>query len=242
MSTLFIADLHLDDARPETTARFRRFLHDTARHARALYILGDLFEAWVGDDDPSACGAEVAEGLSALAAQGTAVFFLHGNRDFLLGHAYARRCRMRLLPDPSVIVLDGQPVLISHGDLFCTDDSAYQAFRAMSRAPGWREAFLAQPREARLAFARQAREASRARYGQLKADGNAETITDANPASVAASFARFGIRYLLHGHTHRPAIHEEGAGCRRIVLGDWYGEGFFYARWHEGEVALLHHA
>ncbi|PJK10096.1 UDP-2,3-diacylglucosamine diphosphatase [Lysobacteraceae bacterium NML08-0793] len=241
MSALFISDLHLEDARPETTALFRRFLHEHARHADALYILGDLFEAWVGDDDPSDCGAEVAEQLRQTAAHGTALYFIHGNRDFLLGEDYARRCRMRLLPDPAVIVLDGIPTLIGHGDLLCTDDTAYQQFRAMSRAPAWRAGFLAQPLAARLAFARQAREASRARHDALQADGSAETITDVSPASVAASFARFGIQRMIHGHTHRPALHDEGAGRQRIVLGDWYGEGFFYARSRDGQVELQHY-
>ncbi|MDO4709586.1 MAG: UDP-2,3-diacylglucosamine diphosphatase [Pseudomonadota bacterium] len=239
MSALFISDLHLEDARPETTALFRRFLHEEASHARALYILGDLFEAWVGDDDPSASGAEVAELLQQTAARGTALYFIHGNRDFLLGEDYARRCRMRLLPDPAVIVVQGMPILLGHGDLLCTDDTAYQQFRAMSRTPAWRASFLAQPLAARLAFAQQARQASRARYGELQADGSAEAITDVSPASVHTSFERFGISCMIHGHTHRPAHHDEGQGRQRIVLGDWYGQGFCYARSHGGQVELL---
>ena len=224
MSTLFISDLHLEDTRPETTALFRQFLRDEAPGADALYILGDLFEAWVGDDDPSATGAEVAEGLRALAAAGTPIFFIHGNRDFLIGHDYAARCGMRLLPDPSVIVLEGEPVLIGHGDLLCTDDLAYQQFRAMTRNPQWRAQFLSQPLAARLAFAEQARAASKARHGELQQAGTAETITDVSPQTVAATFARHGIRRMIHGHTHRPAVHEHD-GTTRIVLGDWYTQG-----------------
>ena len=239
MTSFFISDLHLEDARPETTALFRHFLHEEASHARALYILGDMFEAWVGDDDPSATGTEVAELLRQTAARGTALYFIHGNRDFLLGEDYARRCRMRLLPDPAVIMVQGMPILLGHGDLLCTDDTAYQQFRTMSRNPAWRANFLAQPLAARLAFAQQARQASRARYGELQAHGSAEAITDVSPATVKASFERFGIRHMIHGHTHRPAIHDEGQGRQRIVLGDWYGEGFFYARATGRQLQLL---
>lgn len=239
MTCLFISDLHLEDARPETTALLRSFLNEEARHARALYILGDLFEAWVGDDDPSATGAEVAELLQQAAARGTALYFIHGNRDFLLGEDYARRCRMRLLPDPTVILVQDMPILLGHGDLLCSDDAAYQQFRAMSRNPAWRANFLAQPLAARLAFAEQARQASRTRYGELQASGTAEVITDVSPATVNASFERFGIPRMIHGHTHRPAIHDEGQGRERIVLGDWYGEGFFYARATGGQLQLL---
>ncbi|RMH93559.1 UDP-2,3-diacylglucosamine diphosphatase [Lysobacter pythonis] len=224
MTTLFISDLHLEDARPETTTLLRQFLRAEAPGADALYVLGDLFEAWVGDDDPSETGTLVAEGLRALSGAGTPVFFIHGNRDFLLGHEYAARCGMRLLPDPSVIVLNDEPVLIGHGDQLCSDDLAYQQFRAMTRDPRWRARFLSQPLSARLAFAEQARAASKARYGELQAAGGAETITDVTPATVDATFARHGLRRMIHGHTHRPAIHEEG-GRTRIVLGDWYARG-----------------
>lgn len=237
MTTLFISDLHLEDSRPETTALFRQFLRDEAPGADALYILGDLFEAWVGDDDPSATGAEVADGLRALAAAGTPIFFIHGNRDFLIGHDYAARCGMRLLPDPSVIVLESEPVLIGHGDLLCTDDLPYQQFRAMTRNPQWRARFLSQPLTARLAFAEQARAASKARHGELQQAGTAEAITDVSPQTVAAAFARHGIRRMIHGHTHRPAVHEND-GTTRIVLGDWYTQGSML-RVSGGEYTLL---
>ncbi len=228
MTTLFISDLHLDAERPQITELFGRFLHEQARSADALYILGDLFEAWVGDDDPSETGAFVARELKALAATGVPVSFIRGNRDFLLGADYAARAGMRLLPDPSVIVLYGRPVLIGHGDLLCTDDVAYQQFRAQTRHPAWQAQFLAQPLAARLAFAQQARAASKAHQAGLKDAGRMETITDVAPATVAQTFARYGVDTMIHGHTHRPAVHETQAGdhrCTRVVLGDWYEQG-----------------
>ena len=225
MTTLFISDLHLDAERPEITALFGRFLDSEARSADALYILGDLFEAWVGDDDPSAAGALVAEKLRALVDAGVPTYFIRGNRDFLLGESFAARCGMTLLEDPSVIDLYGTPTLILHGDLLCTDDTAYQQFRTQTRAPQWQAQFLAQPLQSRLAFAAQARAASKARYGELVAKGMAETIGDVSPATVQDWFARSGVTRMIHGHTHRPAIHDEGNGNTRIVLGDWYTQG-----------------
>ena len=224
MATLFISDLHLDPARPEITALFGRFLDGEARRAEALYILGDLFEAWVGDDDPSDAGAVVAGKLRALSDAGVPVRFIRGNRDFLLGEAYARRAGMRILPDPAVVMLEGEPTLLLHGDLLCTDDVAYQQFRAQTRDPRWQAQFLAQPLQARLAFAAQARAASQARYGDLVAQGSAATIGDVSEATVREWLARHGIRHMIHGHTHRPAIHQAG-GTTRIVLGDWYEQG-----------------
>ena len=225
MTTLFISDLHLDAERPEITALFGHFLDGQARSADALYILGDLFEAWVGDDDPSAAGALVAEKLRALVDAGVPAYFIRGNRDFLLGESFAARCGMTLLEDPSVIDLYGTPTLILHGDLLCTDDTAYQQFRTQTRDPQWQAQFLAQPLHSRLAFAAQARAASQARYGELVKKGIAETIGDVSPATVQDWFARFGVTRMIHGHTHRPAIHVEGNGSTRIVLGDWYTQG-----------------
>ena len=224
MATLFISDLHLDAERPGVIALFGAFLDGQARGADALYILGDLFEAWVGDDDPSHAGAFVAGKLRALSASGVPVYFIRGNRDFLLGEAYARRAGMRILPDPAVVVLHGEPTLILHGDLLCTDDTAYQQFRAQTRDPRWQAQFLAQPLQARLAFAAQARAASQARHGELVAQGMADSIGDVAGGTVRAWFARHGLRRMIHGHTHRPAIHVEG-DATRIVLGDWYEQG-----------------
>ena len=225
MTTLFVSDLHLDPERPAITELFGRFLDGEARDADALYILGDLFEAWVGDDDPSEAGTFVAARLKALADAGVPTYFIRGNRDFLLGDAYAKRAGMTILPDPAVILLQGEPTLILHGDLLCSDDTAYQQFRTQTRDPRWQAQFLAQPLAARLAFAAQARAASKARYGELQASGQSETITDVSPATVREWFARYGVRRMIHGHTHRPAIHDEGGGATRIVLGDWYQQG-----------------
>ncbi len=225
MTTLFISDLHLDPERPGITALFGEFIDGEARGADALYILGDLFEAWVGDDDPSPAGTFVATKLRELHASGVPVSFIRGNRDFLVGEDYARRAGMAILPDPAVIDLHGEPTLLLHGDLLCTDDSAYQQFRAQTRDPRWQAQFLAQPLEARLAFAAQARAASKVRYGELVSSGMAETIGDVAPATVQEWFKRYGVRRMIHGHTHRPAIHDEGNGNTRIVLGDWYEQG-----------------
>ena len=224
MPALFISDLHLDAERSAITDLFGRFLAEEARGADALYILGDLFEAWVGDDDPSDVGAFVADRLATLTRTGTPVYFLRGNRDFLVGDHFARRARMRILPDPAVVVLEGAPTLLMHGDLLCTDDVKYQAFRAQTRDPQWQAQFLAQPLAARLAFAQQARAASKAHQGGLQQQGLMEAITDVAPATVDATLARFGIDRLIHGHTHRPAVHDEARG-KRIVLGDWYEQG-----------------
>lgn len=228
MTTLFISDLHLDAERPQITELFGRFVREDARGADALYILGDLFEAWVGDDDPSETGAFVASALRALSDTGVPVYFIRGNRDFLLGTGYAARAGMRVLPDPAVLTLYGEPVLIGHGDLLCSDDVAYQQFRAQTRHPAWQAQFLAQPLAARLAFAQQARAASKAHQAGLRDDGRMETITDVAPATVAETFSRYGIDTIIHGHTHRPAVHEldvGGRARRRIVLGDWYEQG-----------------
>jgi UDP-2,3-diacylglucosamine hydrolase len=227
MTTLFISDLHLDASRPEITTLFLEFLEREAPTADALYILGDLFEAWVGDDDPSEVGATVAKGLRQLSDAGVPLSFMRGNRDFLLGSAFAERAGMRILPDPAVVMLYDKPVLLMHGDLLCTADTAYQAFRAQTRNPAWQKEFLSQPVQARLAFATQARAASKSHQDSLRGDGGNtrfESITDVSPATVAETFTRFGIGTMIHGHTHRPNVHREG-DTTRIVLGDWYEQG-----------------
>jgi UDP-2,3-diacylglucosamine hydrolase len=220
VSTLFVSDLHLDSGRPEATAAFLGLLAGEARRTEALYILGDLFEAWVGDDDPGEPGASVCAALADVADSGVPVFLMRGNRDFLFGPRMAEHCRATLLPDPCVLELYGQPTLLMHGDLLCSDDSAYQAFRRQVRDPAWQAQFLAQPLEARKAFAAQARAASQAHQ-----QGVSEAITDVTPATVEATMRRYGVHRLIHGHTHRPAIHHlllDGQPATRIVLGDWY--------------------
>lgn len=223
MTTLFVSDLHLDASRPGITRLFLDFLAGEARQAQALFVLGDLFEAWVGDDEPGEPGASVCAALKALADSGVPVFLMRGNRDFLFGPGIAARCGATLLPDPCVVDLHGQPTLLMHGDLLCTDDTAYQAFRRQVRDPAWQAQFLAQPLEARHAFAAKARAASREHQ-----QGVSETITDVTPAAVAAVMARHGVDRLVHGHTHRPAVHSllvDDRPATRIVLGDWYDQG-----------------
>ena len=224
MTTLFVSDLHLDAERPQIGVLFDEFIQREARSADALYILGDLFEAWVGDDDSSEVGNFVADKLYGLRDSGVPVFFMRGNRDFLLGDNYARRAGMTILPDPAVVLLYDKPTLLMHGDTLCTDDVAYQQFRVQSRHPDWQRQFLAQSLSARLAFAEQARAASRAHQAGLQAQGAMDAITDVSLAAVETTLARYGIDTLIHGHTHRPATHTHHGG-RRIVLGDWYEHG-----------------
>lgn len=222
MADLFISDLHLDAARPDITARFEAFAADLPARVDRLFILGDLFEAWIGDDAAGELEAGVAARLSRLASCGVLLFYLHGNRDFLLGRAFAERCGMRLLPDPCVVELGGEATLLSHGDVLCTDDTAYQEFRRTVRNPAWQAVFLAETVSARQAFAARARAASREHQSMA-----ADAIMDVNPDAVRRLSERYGVRRLIHGHTHRPAIHRspEGATFERIVLGDWYTQG-----------------
>ena len=223
MSTLFISDLHLDAARPAVTALFLDFLANEAPQADALYILGDLFEAWVGDDDPDPHHAEVADGLTALHRQGTPVRFVAGNRDFLLGDTYARRAGMERLTEPVRLDLGGIPTLLLHGDVLCTDDVEYQQFRAMVQNPAWQQEFLSRSLEERKALAGQARAESQRRGAET-----AMEIMDVNEAAVEDLFRTHGVERVIHGHTHRPSIHRltvDGEPRERIVLGDWYEQG-----------------
>ncbi len=218
-ATLFISDLHLHPARPALTDLLLNFLAQPARQAKALYILGDLFEAWIGDDDDAEPGRTVAAALRTLTDAGVPVYFLHGNRDFLLGEGFAAASGVQLLPESVVIELAGEPTLLLHGDTLCIDDQEYQAFRAQVRHPAWQAQILALPLEQRRALAGQLRETSR-QAGQQK---TAE-ITDVNLMEVERVLRVHGVRRLIHGHTHRPAIHEwrlDGQPARRAVLGDW---------------------
>jgi len=223
MTKLFISDLHLQAARPDISERFFRFLATEAAEAEALYILGDLFEAWIGDDDPDEHNREVQAAMRRLTDAGVAGYFMHGNRDFLIGDAFAERTGFTLLDDPVVHDLYGTPVLLSHGDAYCTDDVEYQAFRRQSRDPAWQRQVLSMSVEQRRALAGQAREESRAAMVD-----KAEDIMDVNAEAVAAALREAGVTTLVHGHTHRPAVHEldlDGTPATRIVLGDWYEQG-----------------
>lgn len=220
MPTLFISDLHLDASRPHLVDAFEELLATQAAKADALYILGDLFESYIGDDDDAALNARVACATRQLRDAGVPVFFMHGNRDFLLGEHYAARAGMTLLADPTVIDLGGEPTLLMHGDTLCTDDAAYLKFRALVRDPAWQRAFLAKPLAERRAFAAQARGESRKHTANAKPE-----IMDVNPSAVESTMGAHGVHRLIHGHTHRPATHRfdlDGTQAERIVLGDWY--------------------
>ncbi|MGI9305149.1 MAG: UDP-2,3-diacylglucosamine diphosphatase [Gammaproteobacteria bacterium] len=221
--TLFISDLHLDKERPQIVELFADFLQRDARNADALYILGDLFEYWIGDDDPAPGLQGAVEGIAALAAAGVPVHFIHGNRDFLVGPRFAQQAGCRLLPETEVIDLYGERTLIMHGDTLCTDDVAYQQFRAMVRNPQWQTGFLAKTLVEREAMARGMRERSK-----KETSGKAEDIMDVNQRVVENVMREHRVHRLIHGHTHRPATHEfalDGRDATRTVLGDWYQQG-----------------
>jgi UDP-2,3-diacylglucosamine hydrolase len=221
--TLLISDLHLDPARPEIARQFLGFLVDEAREASALYILGDLFEAWLGDDDPDPAAREIVRALRTLTDTGVPCWFMHGNRDFLVGARFARETGCQLLADGTVVDVDGERVLLMHGDALCTDDVSYQRLRRIVRNPVVQWTFRRMSLERRARLAAKMRAGSRMHIGET-----APEIMDVNPAAVATALKHAGVRTLVHGHTHRPAVHElmvDGQACRRIVLGDWHTQG-----------------
>ena len=223
MTTLFISDLHINSQSPEILGQLEGLLEGEARGAEALYILGDLFESWVGDDDADPAQAAAMAALKRLTDLGVPCFVMHGNRDFLLGSQFCALTGARLLPDPLIVTLYGERVLVMHGDALCTDDRAYQRLRATVRAPDWQRKFLALSVAARRSLAGAARDGSQAHTAAL-----AQAIADVNATSVAAVLRAAGTTTLLHGHTHRPAIHPldvDGRTCTRIVLGDWHAQG-----------------
>lgn len=222
MPTLFISDLHLDDRRPEATDAFLEFLARDVPGADALYILGDLFEYWLGDDAPTPVGQRTATALRTVADHGVPVYFCHGNRDFLLGEDFAAAAGLTLLAEESVVDLYGAPTLLLHGDTLCTDDIQYQQVRRMLRDPAWQADFLQKTPPERIAFAEKAREMS----GEYK-QGVSMDIMDVNADAVRDALERHGVRHMIHGHTHRPAVHEpdEPLPHQRVVLGDWYEQG-----------------
>ncbi len=226
--TLFIADLHLAEERPHASGRFFHFLDGVAAGADALYILGDLFEYWVGDDDADApIARRTALKIKALTAAGTPVYFMHGNRDFLLARRYAEACGMSLLEDPVIIDLYGTRTLLAHGDALCTDDRNYQRYRRLVRHPLVRGGLLALPLGLRHAMARTARSGS-----ERAKTGKSHEIMDVNAQAVAETFRQSGALRMIHGHTHRPARHPltiDGQARERWVLPDWYGEGGYLA-------------
>ncbi len=229
MTTLFISDLHLCEERPHINAMFTRFLDEVARDAEALYILGDLFEYWIGDDqlDHEPLARDVASQLSDTAKRGTRIFFMHGNRDFLVGARFAEVAGLTLLVDPTLITRGEQRILLMHGDTLCTDDVAYQQFRAQVRDLAWQANVLAKPYAERAQLARTIRSRS-----DVEKAMKADTIMDVNAAAVVSAYFEHQFPTLIHGHTHRPARHElaiDGHACTRWVLQDWHDHGGYLA-------------
>ncbi|MHC6225931.1 UDP-2,3-diacylglucosamine diphosphatase [Pseudomonas sp. X10] len=221
---LLISDLHLQEERPDITRAFLDLLDGRARHAEALYILGDFFEAWIGDDAMTPFQQQICQALRALSDSGTAIYLMHGNRDFLIGQAFCEAAGCTLLADPSVVELGGEPVLLMHGDSLCTRDLGYMKLRRYLRNPLSLWILHHLPLRSRQKLARKLRNESRAQM-RMKAT----EIIDVTPEEVPRVMQEHGVRTLVHGHTHRPAIHKlmvDGAPARRIVLGDWDRRGW----------------
>lgn len=227
MNTLFISDLHLNPEQPALTRAFQRFMSEKTGDAKALYVLGDLFESWIGDDHDSEFNREILATFRSLSERGCRIFFQHGNRDFLLGQRFADTCRGTLLPDVAVISLYGQSVLLMHGDALCTRDEKYMAFRAQVRTDAWQQMMLSKPLEERLTIAQMLRMQSKSQNAN-----KAENIMDVTPEEVSRALQENGVNTVLHGHTHRPQLHEVSLGdhmAQRLVLGDWRDHEAVYA-------------
>jgi UDP-2,3-diacylglucosamine hydrolase len=227
MHSVFVSDLHLCPTRPAINKIFFDFLHGPAVQADSLYILGDLFEYWAGDDDDDPFNVSVLSALHELAGRGVSLYLMHGNRDFLIGGRFTAACHARLLPDPTLVNLYGTPTLLMHGDTLCTDDVKYQKFRAEVRDMEWQRKFLAQPLASRKQVIAGLR-ADSTKEKKLKT----EAIMDVTVTAVEAELRNHGYPRLIHGHTHRPALHQhmvDGHRCERWVLADWYTSGSYLA-------------
>ena len=236
MTAWFASDLHLDPSTPEIAARFLRFLSGPVRGAHSLFLLGDLFEAWIGDDDPEPAHREAIAAIAAVAAAGTLVYVMRGNRDFMLGERFCHEAGAILLDDPAIIEMHGETALVSHGDGFCVDDRAYQRLRALVRDPSLRAAFGRLPIDVRRKLATEARAGSREHLANA-----AGYITDVNASAVESVFRGAGSRLMIHGHTHRPGVHRydlDGTARSRVVLGAWHDEAHV-VRWDSGGWQLL---
>ncbi|MBN4073649.1 MAG: UDP-2,3-diacylglucosamine diphosphatase [Gammaproteobacteria bacterium] len=221
--TLFISDLHLSADRPDIAQQFLSFIQKSAPNAEALYILGDLFEIWLGDDAISPAHGAIIKAIRHISDRGIPVYFMHGNRDFLIGNDFATACGCKILNDPCVIDLYGTPTLLTHGDILCTDDTEYQKFRAYIRNPQVLKQLMSLSIEERIAKGKEYRMASQ--------EANKEksmAIMDVNQDAVKAMLREHGVEHMIHGHTHRPNVHTidlNGKPAQRIVLGDWYEQG-----------------
>ena len=236
MTVWFASDLHLDPSTPEIAARFLRFLAGPVQGARSLYLLGDLFEAWIGDDDPEPAHREVIGRLAGLAAAGTLVYVMRGNRDFMLGDRFCEHAGAILLDDPAILAVGGERIAISHGDGLCIDDRAYQRLRVLVRDPALREGFARLPIEARRRLAAEARAGSREHLANA-----AGYITDVNPVAVESVFRGAGVNLMIHGHTHRPGVHRislDGTERTRVVLGAWHDDANVI-RWDDAGWQLI---
>ena len=235
MTVLFISDLHLCPEHPASAQAFFRFASGVAPQAESLYILGDFFEFWIGDDYADPFIIKVRDALRQLVNTGTPVYFMHGNRDFLLGETFAGVTGMQIIRDPTVVEIYGERVLLMHGDSLCTRDAEYQEFRRQSRTRAWQQAVLARPVKERLAMAKQMRERSKTESAMKPED-----IMDVTPEEVVRVMSEHGVKTLIHGHTHRPHIHDlvvDGHAARRIVLGAWH-ERMWVLRFGRGGADL----
>ena len=221
MKPRFISDLHLSDKHPELTQAFFVFLNESKEACTHLYILGDLFEAWIGDDDDTPLYQEIKKALLTFTTNGPETFFIHGNRDFLIGKSFAEDTGITILPDPYSLDINGQNVVLSHGDFLCTDDTDYIAFRDQVRTESWQSNFLQKDLTERKEIAASMRDASQEATAE-----KSKTITDVNTAAVESFIAEHNPNLFIHGHTHRPDIHDINSS-KRIVLGDWGADGWF---------------
>jgi len=233
-----ISDLHLEESRPDITGAFLSFLDEIQARASALYILGDFFETWIGDDENTPLQQQIRLRLKAFSSSGISLYIMHGNRDFLIGEQFCRETGATLLEDPSIVDLYGQRVLLMHGDSLCTRDTAYMKFRQTIRNPAFLTTFLQRPLDERRTTARQLREMS-----QAGNKGKSMEIMDVTPEEVPKVMMQHQVKTLIHGHTHRPAVHDvalDNKQGRRIVLGDWDREIWFLQVDREGETSLQH--
>jgi UDP-2,3-diacylglucosamine hydrolase len=223
VSVLFVSDLHLDADRPAAIDTFVDFIEREGVKSERFFILGDLFEVWVGDDDDDPAMARVIDAIAQLRHYEVPCYVMHGNRDFLLGDAFAQRTGAKILTDYVTVDIYGQALLLTHGDLLCTDDTAYMKLRATVRDPQWQSNFLARPIEERRQIAASLRERSKTETAMKSGE-----IMDVNQSAVEETLRSHGVNLLVHGHTHRPGVHRfdiDGKPATRIVLGDWYTQG-----------------
>ena len=236
MKTFFISDIHISEQYPEIGEQLIDFLENQAQQSDALYILGDLFEYWLGDDDTNPQYKKIKSALKLFTDKRTPTYFMHGNRDFLIGEKFARETNITILPDPSIIELYGEKVLISHGDIFCTDDIEYQSSRKLTRDPNWQKMILGKSLKERKVFAHESRKKS-----SIYTQKTNEMLMDVNQNEINKTFKEYDLNQIIHGHTHKPAIHNSminGEPHKRIVLGDWYEQGSVL-KWNQSGPELL---